>query len=384
MIYLDNSATTQCAKEALEIMQEALVESYGNPSSLHDFGMVGENYIKEARAVIADSLRCQPKEIIFTSGGTEGNNMAIRGTVGALQKSVGKHLITTAIEHASVSALYERLKKEGFEITFLPVNNEGIVDEQALKDALREDTCLVSVMLVNNEIGTVEPIERLAKIVHENSRAYFHVDAVQGYGKVPIIPKSAGVDLLSVSGHKLHGPKGSGFLYVKNGIRIVPLIYGGGQEGGMRSGTENVPAIAGLGEAVRILFEDFDAINDGIRGLRKHFEEGIAGIEGVSVNGPKDEADKAPHIVSVSVQGVRAEVLLHALESEGLYVSAGSACSSNKPAVSRTLSAIGLDKSLLDSTVRFSFCRNNTLEECDEAIAILKNVVPKLRGFVRR
>ena len=380
--YLDNSATTRCSDEAVKIMTRVLQEDFGNPSSLHNKGMEGENYVKAARSEIAKTLKVNDKEIYFTSGGTESNNLAIIGAARAYRRS-GNKVITTMIEHPSVANPFAYLEDNGFEVTYLPVDNLGRVDLNALREAMTEDTILVSVMHVNNEIGAVQPIEEIAEIVKSvNKECVFHVDAIQSYGKFRIYPKKIGVDMLSVSGHKIHGPKGSGFLFVKDKIKLKPIILGGGQEWGMRSGTENVPAIAGLGVAAREIYADFDNNIDRMYKLRDRFISEVTKIDGVSVNGPLDHSG-APHIVSVSVSGVRAEVLLHALEDRNIYVSAGSACSSNKPAISKTLKAIGLDQKLLDSTVRFSFSIHTTEEEVDYAASALRELVPMLSKYTR-
>lgn len=380
--YLDNSATTRCSDEAVKIMTRVLQEDFGNPSSLHNKGMEGENYVKAARSEIAKTLKVNDKEIYFTSGGTESNNLAIIGAARAYRRS-GNKVITTMIEHPSVANPFAYLEDNGFEVTYLPVDNLGRVDLNALREAMTEDTILVSVMHVNNEIGAVQPIEEIAEIVKSvNKECVFHVDAIQSYGKFRIYPKKIGVDMLSVSGHKIHGPKGSGFLFVKDKIKLKPIILGGGQEWGMRSGTENVPAIAGLGVAAREIYADFDNNIDRMYKLRDRFISEVTKIDGVTVNGPLDHSG-APHIISVSVSGVRAEVLLHALEDRNIYVSAGSACSSNKPAISKTLKAIGLDQKLLDSTVRFSFSIHTTEEEVDYAVSALQELVPMLSKYTR-
>lgn len=381
--YLDNSATTRCSKAAADKMVLLLTEDFGNPSSLHMKGVIAEKYINEAKKKIARTLKCQEKEIVFTSGGTESNNLAIIGSAMANQRA-GKHIITTQVEHASVANTMKFLEDNGFEITYLGVDHDGKISLEELKAAMRPDTILVSIMQVNNEIGAVMPIEEAGKLINEiNPSTLFHVDAIQSYGKLHISPKNMNCDLLSVSGHKIHGPKGSGFLYIKDKTKIKPIIYGGGQQKGMRSGTENVPAIAGLGVAAEEIYTDLDTKIEAMYALKSHFINEVTRIDGVTVNGLTDKTS-APHIVSVSVQGVRAEVILHTLEDKNIYVSAGSACSSNKPAVSATLKAIGLPKELLDSTVRFSFCVDTTIEEIDYAVKVMQDVVPKLQKYTRR
>lgn len=380
MIYFDNSATTRCSDGAMKIMQECLQENFGNPSSLHKMGYRGKDYLKESREIIAGILKCQPKEIYFTSGGTEGNNLAIRGAAEA-KKRLGKHIITTKIEHASVLNPVKALEKEGFEVTYLGTDEYGVVSLDELKAALREDTILVSMMMVNNEIGSLQPIAEACKIVKKaNPDIIFHTDCIQAFGKMTIIPNKLGIDILTVSGHKIHGPKGSGFIYIKDKVRVVPQILGGGHESGMRSGTENVPAIAALGVAAKEAYDNLDNNREHLYALKARLIEGVESIDGVQVNGHTGE-DSAPQIVSVSIKGnrTRAQVMLNALQDGyDIYVSAGSACSSNKPAISETLKSIGLEKDLLERTIRFSFCPENTFEEVDAAIAALKDLVPKM------
>lgn len=381
-VYLDNSATTRCSRAAAELMMEILTESYGNPSSMHRMGLSAENYMKAAAAQVARTLKCQEKEIVFTSGGTESNNLAIVGAAEANRRN-GRHVVTSCIEHPSVSNAMKHLEEFGWEITYLPVNAYGEISPDALKEAVREDTVLVSLMHVNNEIGAVEPVEEAAAAVKErNSRTLFHVDAVQSYGKMRIFPGRMHIDLLSASAHKFHGPKGAGFLYVRDKTKLRPLLCGGGQQRGIRSGTENVPAIAALGLAAEAAYENLEEKTDLMYGLREYFIGEVLKIPGVSVNGRQDRGS-APHVVSVSVEGVRAEVMLHALEEKGVYVSAGSACSSNKPAVSATLKAIGVRQTLLDSTVRFSFSVDTTREELDYALSAMRELVPMLQRYTR-
>ncbi|MCM1492211.1 MAG: cysteine desulfurase [Muribaculaceae bacterium] len=379
--YFDNAATTRCCREAAELMMEALTKDYGNPSSLHQKGFAAEQYIKDAQRKIAKTLKCQEKEIYFTSGGTESNNLALAGGAEA-NKRAGRHIVTTSIEHASVANPMHCLKEQGFEITYLAPEPSGVIALEELKKSIRPDTILVSIMQVNNEIGAVQPIAEAGEIIKEISPgALFHVDAIQSYGKMRIFPGKMKVDLMSVSGHKIQGPKGSGFLYVREKTKLRPLLNGGGQQRGLRSGTENVPAIAGLGVAAEKSYQDFEAKQKRLNGLREHFIEEAEKIKGVSVN---CRASAAPHIVSVSVEGVRAEVLLHALEERGIYVSAGSACSSHKSAASGTLLAIGLAPELLDSTVRFSFSVENTAEEIDYGISVLGELIPALQKYTRQ
>lgn len=380
--YLDNSATTRCYKEAAEKMYRVMTEEYGNPSSLHHKGIEAEQVLREAKNILAHNLKVQEKELYFTSGGTESDNLALIGCAYANQRA-GKHLITTSIEHPAVLQAMQYLEGQGFRITYLPVDADGIVRLSDLEEALCEDTILVSVMYVNNEVGSVQPIAEIGELLKKREKPIlFHVDAVQAYGKYQIHPKKLHIDLLSISSHKIHGPKGMGLLYVREGVKIRPLLYGGGQQKDLRPGTENVPGIAGLGEAARRIYTDFEEKRDCLYGLKEYFIKGIQELEGVVVNG-KTGRDSAPHIVSVSFEGVRSEVLLHALEDRGIYVSSGSACASNHPAVSGTLKAMGIKRELLDSTLRFSFSEFTTEEELAYCLKVLGELLPMLRKFKR-
>ncbi len=381
-IYFDNSATTRVFDSVRDIMTETMTADYGNTSSLHTKGVEAEQYVREARAEIAKSLRVKEKEIIFTSGGTESNNLAILGTALANRRS-GNHIITSCIEHASVYNTTAFLEEQGFRVTYLPVDHNGHVSPEDLRAAICDDTILVSIMYVNNEMGAVEPIAKLAQVLRETKpQAYFHADAIQAYGKYVIRPKKEGIDLLSVSGHKIHGPKGVGFLYVDERVKIRPILFGGGQQMGMRSGTENVPGCAGLGAAAKEIYRDHEAKVDHLYALKDRFVSGLHELEGVTVHGLTGR-DSAPQIVSAGFEGIRAEVLLHALEEKGIYVSSGSACSSNHPGISGTLRGIGVKESLLDSTLRFSFGVFNTEDEVDECLRVLKELLPLLRRYRR-
>ena len=382
-VYLDNSATTRCLPEVAALMTKIMCEDYGNPSSMHFKGVESEKYLRYARETIARCLKVQEKEILFTSGGTESDNIALIGTAYANCRA-GRHIITTQIEHPAILQTCAYLQEQGFEVTYLPVDHNGVIRLHDLECAMRRDTILVSIMHTNNEIGSLQPVaEAGALIKRMNPNTVFHVDAVQGFGKFRILPKKMNIDLLSVSAHKIHGPKGVGFLYMNEKVKVRPIIFGGGQQKGMRSGTENVPAYAGLGVAAEEIYTDFDKKIAHMYELRDHFIESVQCIDGVSVNGRTDHTN-APHVGSVSVDGVRAEVMLHTLEDRQIYVSAGSACSSNKPAISSTLKSIGLKPSLLDSTVRFSFCVNTTQEEIDYAVSVMAEVIPMLRRYTRR
>ncbi|MEE0811194.1 cysteine desulfurase family protein [Blautia sp.] len=381
--YLDNSATTRCYKEVAEIVAKTMTEDFGNPSAMHLKGVEAENYVKEAAKAIAKTLKVQDKEIYFTSGGTESDNWALIGTALANHRQ-GKHMITTPFEHSAVSAPLAWLQEQGFEITVIPVDEEGNLDLKKLEEAIREDTILVSTMFVNNEMGAVVPVEEVGKIVHEkNPRTLYHVDAIQAYGKYKIYPKKLGIDLLAVSGHKIHGPKGVGFLYINEKAKVQPFILGGGQQKGMRSGTDNVPGIAGLGTAAKMIYQNLDENVEHMRELKLYFAKELETLEQVEINGPKPERG-APHILNVSFLGVRSEVLLHSLEDMGIYVSAGSACSSHKRAGSSSLGALRLTPERKESAIRFSFCETTTKEEIDYTLEALKKLLPMLRRYARK
>lgn len=382
-IYLDNSATTRAFPHVAEVVGRAMTEDYGNPSSLHTKGVQAERLLREAKETIARNLKVSEKELYFTSGGTESDNLALMGCAYANQRA-GKHLITTCIEHPAVLNTMKHLEEQGFRVTYLPVDEYGVVRLSDLEAALCAETILVSVMYVNNEIGSVQPIGEIGALLKNREKpVLFHVDAVQAYGKYQIYPKKLGIDLMSVSGHKIHGPKGVGLLYVGEKVKIHPIQFGGGQQKDLRSGTENVPGIAGLGAAVGEIYTDFQAKNDRLYALKEQFVQGMEALEGTIINGKRGR-ESAPHIVSVSFAGVRSEVLLHALEEKGIYVSSGSACASNHPAVSGTLKAIGVKKELLDSTIRFSFSEFTTEEEIAYCLKTLEELLPMLRRFTRR
>ncbi len=382
-IYLDNAATTMCAEDVRELIMHTMAEDYGNPSSLHLMGVDAEKYVRRAAEQIAATLKCKEKELIFTSGGTESNNMALTGTARANARS-GKHIISTGIEHPSVKKVLAQLEQEGFRITLLPADSRGRTDLEALKEALDEDTILVSMMMVNNEIGTIQPVEEAAALIRERApKALFHVDAIQAYGKLRIQPKKLGIDLLSVSGHKIHGPKGVGFLYVRSGVKIQPLLFGGGQQNGMRSGTINVPGIAGLGLAAENCYAHLQEHAETLYGLRSHMIAGLEQMEGVLINGSRDNTFSAPHIVNASFTGIRSEVMLHALEDKGIYVSSGSACASHHPSDRSTLMVMGCPKDITDSAIRFSFSFYTTQQEIDDTLAAVRELLPVLRRYVR-
>ena len=387
-IYLDNSATTRVFPEVAELMTKIMCDDYGNPSSLHMKGVQAEQYLRAAKETFVRILKVDEKEIYFTSGGTESDNMALIGCARANARR-GRHLITTQIEHPAVLNTMRYLESAGYRVTYLPVNAHGLISLEDLRRAMTQDTILVSVMHTNNEIGALEPVEEAAALVKRmNPFTLFHVDAVQGFGKAKIYPKRMGIDLMSVSGHKIHGPKGIGLLYVDQRVKIQPILYGGGQQQNMRSGTDNVPGIAGFAKAAELLYARYEEDIRRLYQCKRYFLDGVRRMEGMKVNGllpgEPEGAGTAPHIVSVSVEGVRSEVLLHALEEEGIYVSAGSACAARKPQPSVTLKAIGIEKPLLESTIRFSFSVYTTKEELDYTLRAMYDKIPMLRRYTRR
>ena len=382
-IYLDNSATTRAYDSVRDVVAKVLCEDYGNPSSMHRKGVESERYIREAKETFAKLLKVQEKEIYFTSGGTESDNLALIGAARANHRA-GKHLITTSIEHPAILNTMKYLEEEeGFRVTYLPVDEFGRVQLQALKEALCEETILVSIMYVNNEVGSVQPIEEAASIVKAfNRNILFHVDAVQGFGKYRIFPKKTGIDMLSISGHKIHGPKGIGVIYINEKAKVKPIIFGGEQQKNIRSGTENVPGIAGIATAAKEIYRGLDEKVAHMRKLKQKFIDGVLQIENTTIHGLYDETS-APHIISVGFAGIRSEVLLHTLEDAGIYVSSGSACASNHPQVSGVLKGIGAGKEFLDATIRFSLSEFTTEEEIDYTLKTLYNCVPMLRKYTR-
>lgn len=377
-IYLDNSATTKPYKEVVEKMIFALENDYANPSSLHKKGLEVEKNIKKIREDIARTLGVKEKEIYFTSGGTESNNSIIRGVLDKRKN----HIITTKIEHPSVLDTIKTLEKEGIEVTYLDVDSEGKIDINSLKSSIKENTILVSIMHVNNEVGSIQPISEVGKYLKTlKEKVYFHVDAVQSFGKINFKPSKYNIDFMSVSGHKIHGPKGIGFMYIKENSKVKPLFTGGGQEFGFRSGTENIPGIYGLGEAVRITNKNLDKNIQKINTLKNLLKSEILNnIENVKINSPEDGVC---HILNVSFLGVKGEVLLHYLEQKDIYVSTGSACSSKKKG-SHVLNAMNLSKDEIEGTIRFSLSYFNTEEEILETIKVLKSSVEDLRFIIKK
>lgn len=378
-IYLDNSATTRCFPEVADLIHQILCEDYGNPSSMHHKGVEAESYVRDAKETLAKILKVNEKEILFTSGGTESDNIAIMGVAMANHRA-GRHMITTKVEHPAILQTMKYMESQDFEVTYLDVDEKGRISLEQLEQAIRPDTILVSIMHTNNEIGTLQPIAQAGALIKRcNPNTLFHVDAVQGFGKARIYPKKMKIDLMSVSAHKIHGPKGVGFLYVGEKVKIKPIMYGGGQQDGMRSGTENVPGYAGMAKAAQMLYENLEEETDYLYDLRQYFVEQVQKIEGVFVNGAPGR-EGAPHIVSVTIPGVRAQVLLNELSANHhICVSAGSACSTHKPQPSATLLAIGLDKEQAVETLRFSFSVFTTRQEIDTCLDALYSIVPEQR-----
>jgi len=372
MIYLDNASTTKPCEEAKDAAIEAF-NAFGNPSSLHKLGVDAEKIIKSARDTVSKKLLVDAKNIYFTSGGTESNNIAIIGSAMANKKR-GNHLITTQIEHPSVLEPFRYLEKQGFEVTYLKPNSDGEISLSDFENAVREDTILASVMAVNNEIGTIEPFDKLKEILNRKAKnALLHTDAVQGFCKIPLFPKKCGIDLLSVSAHKIHGIKGTGALYIADGVHILPVILGGGQEKAMRSGTENVVGISAFGAAVA----NFNSAD--VNKKRNELKDKILkNIPNTIINGPDNNSG---YILNVSFLGIKAEILLHSLEAKGIFVSTGSACSSNKPQPSHVLIAMGKSKEEIMSAIRFSFCEEDF--DVDFVVETLKEEVENIRKYVR-
>lgn len=380
-IYLDNSATTKPYEEVVEEMVKALTTEYGNPSSLHKKGIEVDRKIKEVRQNIARTLGAKDREIFFTSGGTESNNTIIRGVAYNFRKTKN-HIISTNIEHPSVlNTLYD-LEKEGFEITLLEVDESGKISIEDLKKAIKPTTILISTMHVNNELGSIQPIEEIGKYLKTlDQKIYFHVDAVQSYTKIKFRPTRYNIDFMTVSGHKFHAPKGIGFMYIKENSKIKPILTGGGQEVGVRSGTENVPGIYGLGKAVEIMNKDLDKKIEKIQILKSLLKDEILkNIEGLKINSPEDGVC---HILNVSFENIRGEVLLHFLEQKNIYVSTGSACSSKKKG-SYVLNAINLKPDEIEGAIRFSLSDFNTEEEILETVKVLKESINDLRMIIKR
>jgi len=389
--YLDNSATTKVYPEVAKLMNKIMLEDYGNPSSVHTKGVEAEKYVTEATKRIAKALKVNEKEIIFTSGGTESDNLALIGAAMAYKRA-GNHIITSKIEHPAILNTVKFLESEGFNVDYLDVDEKGVVKLDDLKAKLSKETILVSVMHTNNEVGSLQPVEEIAKIVKDyNKDIIFHVDAVQGFTKSLIYPKRLNIDLLSISGHKIHGPKGIGVLYANEKIRLKPITFGGGQQRGLRNGTLNTPGIAGIGLACEMGTKDITGGSERLYELKAFFLQEADKIDKVVVNGcVKDEngnykvRETAPHIMNISVRGLRSEVMLHALEEKGVYVSAGSACASHSKKESSTLKAMGADAETMDGALRISMSEFTTREELEYVLDTLKELIPFYSRFVRK
>jgi cysteine desulfurase len=383
MIYFDNSATTRPYPEVVKVFGDVASQFFGNPSSLHHLGGKAAQLLEQARKIASDCLGVQPSEIVFTSGGTESNNTALKG-VAFQHQSRGKHIITSSVEHASVYEVCKQLEQFGYSVTYLPTDEKGRVSPDDVKRALRDDTILVSIMYVNSELGTIQPIEEIGRLLAVYPKVLFHVDAVQGFGKLPLTPGKWGVDLLSLSAHKFHGLRGCGLLYIRRGVTLAPLLIGGGQESGYRSSTENVPGIVAMTKAMRIQRDRLDANREHMKKLRNRLIDGLTPLEYCKLNGPgKDESCAAPHIVNFSFPGIKAEVVVHALEEKDIYVSTRSACSSKADKPSRVLLAAGIDEERAVSALRVSFSADNTEVEVDAFVQAIEEIVPNLAKIMR-
>lgn len=376
-IYLDNSATTRPFDEVIDFMSEINRSMYGNPSSLHTKGIEAEKLVKKAREVIAGTMNVSSKEVYFTSGGTESNNLAIRGYLEANPRK-GRHIITTKIEHPSILEVFKHLATHGYKVDYLNVDNKGLVDLESLRNMINDETTLISIMLINNETGTVQPIDEISKVKNLiNNKTVLHVDAVQAYGKLAISPGKSGIDMLSVSSHKIHGPKGIGALYVNKSVKIKPVIFGGGQESLIRSGTENVPGICGFGLAAEKVFNKMEDNRIKVQNIKALFVENLKNSEiKYMIISPEESS---PYILNVSFENLRSEVLLHHLEGKNIYVSTGSACSSRKNVHSHVLKAMGVKPDEIEGAVRFSFSSFNTEDDVLNAIDALNEIVPKIQ-----
>ncbi len=376
-IYLDNSATTRPYDEVIDYIYKINKNVYGNPSSMHSKGLEAEKHVKSAREAIAKSLGADSQEIYFTSGGTEANNLAILGYLEANPRR-GKHIIATKIEHPSVLEVYKHLVERGYTVDFLDVDNKGIINLESLRGSINADTALISVIYVNNEIGTLQPLNDIVEIKNSiNRETAIHVDAIQAFGKIRIVPKKLGIDLMSMSSHKIHGPKGTGALYIKKGIKVHPIFSGGGQEFSMRSGTENVSGICGFGMAADITHKKLEENYEKCNILKGYFIEKLRKelAEDTFIISPEGSS---PYILNVAFANIRSEVLLHHLEMKNIFVSTGSACSSRKNIHSHVLKALGLKPDKIDGAVRFSFSAFNTIEDVDETINALKVILPQI------
>ncbi|WP_433743706.1 cysteine desulfurase family protein [Falsibacillus pallidus] len=381
MIYFDNSATTKPYEEVLESFIKVSRDFYGNPSSLHGFGAKADQLLQHARKQTAEIMGVHPSEIYFTSGGTEGNNLAIKGAA-VQHASKGRHIVTSQIEHPSVIEACEELEKQGFSVDYLPVKSDGSVDIEDVKRAVRNETILVSLMHVNNEVGTIQPIKEIGKWLSKHSQALFHVDYVQGCGKIPLSFEEGFIDLCTVSGHKIHGLKGTGFLYIKSGVQITPLFSGGNQESKMRSGTENTAGMVAFAKALRMTEEKRKTSIKHLWYLRNYLYNEILQIQGTVMNTPIDGA--APHIINFSIPGVKGEVLVHALEQVNIFVSTTSACSSRQKKTSRTLTSMGIPREQAEGSIRVSLSYGNSVAEAERFVSAMRNIAEQLSKVIRR
>ena len=380
MIYFDNSATTKPYKEVLDSFVTVSSEYFGNPSSLHRIGGQAEKLLSQARDQLAKLLKVKPSEIYFTSGGTESNNMAIKGAA-LTNRNKGRHIITSSVEHASVMAVMEQLTGEGFDITYLPVDQDGRVSVTEVEKAIRKETILVSIMQVNNEVGTIQPISEIGEMLKKYPTILFHVDSVQAIGKVPLDLNRNRVDFCSLSAHKFHGLKGTGILFVREGVRLTPLLSGGNQERKLRSGTENVAGFVAMAKALRMTMGKSELGLANMKKIQSSLRKGLNEIEGVKIHTPLEGA--APHILNFSLEGIKSEVFLHALETDGVFVSTTSACSSKKKSPSKTLLAMGVSEEVADSSIRISLTFDNTLEEARAAMTAINKYANQLRKVMK-
>jgi cysteine desulfurase len=381
MIYLDNSATTKPYKEVLDSFLKVSEDFFGNPSSLHKIGGQAEKLLQQARSQVAKLLNVKATEILFTSGGTESNNLAVKG-VAMANRERGRHIITSSIEHASVQNAMEQLESLGFEITYVNPDANGFVSAEAIKNELRDDTILVSVIHVNNEVGTIQPIEEIGVVLKSYPKAFFHVDHVQGVGKVPLDFYNMGIHLCTISGHKFHGLKGTGALFIKEGVRLSPLFSGGNQEWKHRSGTENVAGMVAMSKALRMTIEQRKEKLNQMTATMERLRDGISQIKEITIHTPQPK--NAPHILNFSVRGLKAETFVHALEEKNIYVSTTSACSSKKKAASKTLLAMGVPVDEAESAIRISLTYSNTIEEADKTIKAVAEAVKHLSEVVKK
>lgn len=384
MLYLDYAATTPPYPEVVEAVGEVMRAYYGNPSSIHRLGIEAERLVIQSRETIAGLLRVKPAELIFTSCGTESNNLAIKGSaLAAKAKGRGNHIITTPIEHASVSESVRQLESMGFRVTFAPVDETGAVRLDRLREALQEDTILVSVMHVNNEMGRIQPVADIGQMLRDRPNVLFHVDAVQGIGKLPLAPDKLGIDLLSASAHKFRGPKGVGFLYRREGVRLEPLLAGGGQENGLRSGTENVPLLVGMAKALRMATDELDESIRRKREFRAIVAQGVASMPELRLTGTPDGEGMAPHILHLTFPGMKSEVVVHALEKRGIFISTRSACASGEEKPSESLLAMGFDRARAISGLRISYSEDYTADDAKRLVEALRETVGELRPLIR-